>query len=239
MTDRRLFLAALAAGVAGLAASANADIVANWTFDANLPGTWTSTVGTTATSTGPFAAEAGANAATSFASGVHAAAGLFTAPTGNGTAKSYGANTWAIGDYWQFTTSTTGYSGISIQWDQTSSNTGPRDFKLSYSTDGSTFTDLGGTRTVLANASPNTPWSSGSYNAAYTFTAAAPAGLDNQATVYFRLRMTSTASANGSTVAGSGSNRVDSVIISGAVPAPGAMALLGLGGLIAGRRRRS
>jgi MYXO-CTERM domain-containing protein len=57
------------------------------------------------------------------------------------------------------------------------------------------------------------------------------AAADNQSEVIFRFR---------SLVAGAatGSNRIDNVTVSvGAVPAPGAIALLGLAGL-AGRRRR-
>ena len=225
MTDRRLFLAAIAAGVAGLAASANADIIANWTFESSIPAT-----------AGPFAAEVGSGSAL----GAHAGAATYSSPAGNGSAHSFSSNTWAIGDYYQFSTSTVGYSSIAIQWDQTSSNTGPRDFKLSWSTNGTTFTDIGGTLAVLPNATVPGFWNSTTGFAAYTFgPTAGPASLDNQATVYFRLTMASNVSANGSTVQAGGSDRVDNVIITGAVPAPGAMTLLGLGGLIAGRRRRS
>lgn len=228
MTDRRLFLAALAAGVAGLAASANADIIANWTFETSAPAT-----------AGPFAAEAGANAASSFASGVHASATAFSSPTGNGSARSFSANTWAIGDYYQFTTSTVGYSGIAIQWDQTSSNTGPRDFVIQWSIDGSSFTNLGSQYSVLANASPNNVWTAGTPRPEYNIgNFAGPAALDNQATVYFRVRMNTNTSANGGTVAGGGTDRVDNVVISGTIPTPGTMGLMGLAGLVSLRRRR-
>jgi len=43
---------------------------------------------------------------------------------------------------------------------------------------------------------------------------------------------------NLSTVAAGGTNRIDNIIVSGdVVPAPGAIALLGLAGLVARRRR--
>lgn len=224
----RVFLAAIAAGVAGIASTANADILANWTFETSAPAT-----------AGPFAAEAGNNAASSFASGFHAGASTYSSPVGNGSSKSFSSNTWAIGDYYQFTTNTVGYSGIAIQWDQTSSNTGPRDFKLSWSTNGTTFTDIGSTYAVLANVTPNA-WNSTTGFAIYTNgPTSGPAALNNQSTVYFRLTMVTNVSANGTTVAAGGTDRVDNVIITGTVPAPGAMALVGLGGLIAARRRRA
>jgi len=229
MTNRSVFLAAAAAGVAGLAASASADILANWTFQTTPP------VGA-----GPHAADAGLNAGSSFASGLHASgSAVYDNPTGNGSSESYSSNNWAVGDYYQFTTSTTGYENIAIQWDQVSSNTGPRDFDLQYSTDGSSFFNIGSTYAVRANAAP--AWSSGSGSGLDTFgPTAGPGALDGQATVYFRLRLKTTVSANGSTVATTGTNRVDNVIITGdEVPAPGALALVGLGGLFAARRRRA
>lgn len=220
----------LALALASGAAAANAAVLANWTFETSIPLT-----------SGPFAAEAGINAASSNASGFHSSASsAYSNPVGNGSAESFSSNFWSLGDYYQFTTSTLGYNSISIQWDQTSSNTGPRDFNLQYSTDGSTFTNLGGVLTVLANASPNPVWNSTTASALYTFgPIAAPAALDNAATVYFRLAMASTVSANGGTVATGGTDRVDNIIINGTlVPTPGSLALLGLGGLVVGRRRR-
>lgn len=218
---------AIVAG-AGAAATANADVIANWTFEASIPAT-----------AGPFAAEAGANAAGSFALGSHVGAAVYSNPVGNGSVESFSSNTWAIGDYYQFSTSTAGYSGITIGWDQTSSGTGPRDFALQWSTDGVSFSSLS-SYSVLVNGAPNTPWSSVTYNPLFTFApVAAPAGADNQATLYFRLAMATNVSANGSVVAAAGTDRVDNIVISGVIPAPSALALLGLGGLVASRRRRA
>jgi MYXO-CTERM domain-containing protein len=73
-------------------------------------------------------------------------------------------------------------------------------------------------------------WSSTTYNALYTTTTSL-AGAENASSVIVRFR---------SLVAGAstGSNRIDNVFINGnAVPTPGAVALLGLAGLV-GRRRR-
>ena len=152
------------------------------------------------------------------AGGVHASSGTdWTTPTGNGSTDSFSANEWAVGDYYQFSTSTSNYTGIQVSWDQTSSNTGPRDFKLAYSTDGTTFTDFGSPYVVLANGTPNPAWSASTFQPAYNinFNLSAITALDNQANVYFRLIDNSTTSANGGTVAAAGTNRVDNFTVSG------------------------
>ena len=43
---------------------------------------------------------------------------------GNGSPKSMSGNGWAVGDYWQFQSSTLGFSDIGISFDQISSSTG-------------------------------------------------------------------------------------------------------------------
>jgi len=50
--------------------------------------------------------------------------------------------------------------------------------------------------------------------------------------------MNTTTSINGGTVATAGTNRVDNIVISAAVPAPGAIALVGLAVVIGARSRR-
>lgn len=211
--------------VAGLGAVANADILANWTYEVSVP-----------TTAGPFAAEAGVNAATSQSLG--GTGGTYSNPVGNGTVESFSSNGWDVGDYFQFSTSTLGYNGITVQFDQVSSGTGPRDFNLQYSVNGTDFFNIQ-SYSVLANATPNNFWSSGTYFPEHTYTGAGPAAMDNQATVWFRMTQATTVSANGATVAAAGTSRFDSVIINGnVVPAPASVALLGLAGLVGGRRRR-
>src|SRR5260221_7300627 len=70
--------------------SIQAQVITKWTFESTVP-----------TNAGPFSAEIGAG----FASGLHAGAAVYSSPSGNGSTHSYSANTWAIGDYWQFQTS--------------------------------------------------------------------------------------------------------------------------------------
>jgi len=145
-----------------------------------------------------------------------------------------------VGDYYEFNTSTTGFVGVSVSWDQASSNTGPRDFKLAYSTDGATFTDFAD-YSVLANASPNPVWNSTTSSALYSFTQNLPAILDDQANVSFRLIGRNTISANGGVVATGGTARVDNFTVMAApIPEPEtyAMMLAGLGLLVLMARRR-
>lgn len=223
---QKTFIAATLAALA-VASVASGAVVANWTFETSIP-----------TTGGPHAAEAGVNAATSFASGVHAStSAVYSNPVGNGSAESFSSNFWSVGDYYQYSTSTAGYNNITITFDQTSSNTGPRDFNIEVSVNGGAFSSIG-SYAVLANAAPNTPWSSISYNAAYTVSTSV-AGGSNAASLVIRMVNSTNVSANGGVVATAGTSRMDSVIVSGdLIPTPGAVSLVGLGGLVAMRRRR-
>lgn len=205
--------------VAILARGANADVtLANWTFETSVPNT-----------AGPYAAEAGLFAATSFVTGSHASASaVYSNPVGNGSLESFSSNFWAVGDFYQFTTSTLGCSGISIGWNQTRSSTGPSTFDLLWSIDGSNYTLL-----VNDYIVPAASWSSTTPDASSVYApVAGPAGLNNQSTVYFRMVCDLAPGATG------GTNRIDNIVISAAVPAPGAIALLGVAGLLRSRRRR-
>ncbi|MGD0745002.1 MAG: PEP-CTERM sorting domain-containing protein [Verrucomicrobiota bacterium] len=206
---------------------ARADILGDWTFQSSQPAT-----------AGPFGPEIGSGSA----SGFHAGAAVYSSPDGNGSSNSFSSTLWAVGDYYQFKVSTLGYSGITLSFDQTSSNTGPGGYNLAYSTDGVNFFNFT-TYTVLANASPNTPWNATTYNSAYTFNdnLSAISALNNQSTVFFRLVDNSTVSANGGAVGTSGTDRVDNFVVSATrVPEPATTALCGLGGLVCliARRRR-
>jgi hypothetical protein len=211
-----------------MSGAAHATFVAQWTFETSLPAT-----------AGPFTAEVG----TGSASGFHAGASTYSSPAGNGSAHSFSSNTWSVGDYYQFSTSTLGYSGISLSWDQTGSNTGPANFKLAYSTNGTSFTDF------LNYSVINSAWSSGTAVATTSFSSnlATVTPLNNQSAVYFRLIDTSTTAINGATVAPAGTGRVDNFTVNGTgtavVPVPPSAGLLaaGLGmlGFIARRRAAS
>ncbi len=206
-------------------------VIADWTFESSVPST-----------SGPFAPEIGNGSA----SAGHAGAATYSSPAGNGSAHSFSSNTWTTGDYYQFNVDTANFGGITLTWDQTSSSTGPKDFQLEYSTNGTNFTSFTN-YSVLANASPNTPWSSsGTQNAAYTLTEdmSSISALSNQANIELRLVQLDATAANGGAIGTSGTDRLDNVTVSGTaltpVPLPAAVWLLGSGllGSLGIRRRR-
>ena len=229
--NKSILLASVATSFISMTASAA--VIAGWTITTAFP-TGAGNVPTGVTY-GVGAADQGEFVAQTSLTSVHAlAAATYTSPSGNGSQYAFSSNNWSIGDYYQASLSTLGYSDISISWDQCRSSTGPATFELVMSTDGgANFTTLLASYAVLQSGGGGAPgtWSSTTYNSIYSLTQAA-SGADNQASVIFRFRSLSAAGAN------TGSNRIDNVFINSTpVPAPGAIALLGLAGLI-GRRRR-
>ena len=215
----------LAASLALASSAAPAITLTTWTFETSAPLT-----------AGPFNPEVG----TGSASGSHTSGSVvYSSPAGNGSAKSFSSNYWSVGDYYQFSTSTLGWVNLSLSWDQTSSSTGPRDFKLAYSTDGTSFTDFA-SYSVPNNASPNAWSSTGQPVAAARFSQdlSSITALNNQATVWFRLIDNGTTSANGTgTVAPTGTDRVDNFSVAG-LPLPAGVWLMGSGLLALGRLQR-
>ncbi len=197
----------------------HAQTIAQWTFETSVPAT-----------AGPFAAEVGTGSALGF----HTGAAVYSNPVGNGSVESFSSTVWSVGDYWQFQTSTLGFQNIGLSFDQVSSSTGPRDFYLAWSTDGSTFTKFGNDYTVLVNTAPNA-WSSNPANhittTTYSFDLSSVTDLNNAPNVYFRLVDDSTVSAGGGTVATGGTDRIDNFLV--AVPEPTSLSLMGGFGLLA------
>lgn len=201
------------------APSANAEVITQWTFEApNTP----------ADATGAVYPNSIAPAiGTGNAGGTHASAlTAWSTPSGNGSTDSFSSTNWGVGDYYQFATSTTGFSSIAVSFDHASSNTGPRDFQFQYSTDGSAFTTFA-SYFVLANASPNPFWNPTTGSALYglSFDLSSVTALNNQANVFFRLSNSSTVSANGGVVATAGTSRVDNFTVT-AVPEPSSLMLM-------------
>jgi len=223
-------LPALAVACA-FASSAQAALVAGWSMPTAVAA---STTGSNYTY---GAADQGAQTTGSSLSGYHAsAATAWSSPAGNGSTYSLSANTWGVGDYFQVTVDTRGYGDISVSWDQTRSSTGPSAFDLKMSVDGGTsFTTVNtGYSVVQAGlaGTGTTSWSITTPQTGFTTTTIAGSTAAEKASVIFRF-------VNTSTVAAAGTNRIDNILVTGnAVPAPGALALLGVAGLIGARRRR-
>jgi hypothetical protein len=232
---------AVASAVAALATSlAGADVIVGWTIPTAFPtGAGNVPTGFTYLPPGPNGdgvADQGNTAGTELRS-VHAvAAATYTSPAGNGSARSFSSNNWSPGDYYQATFSTAGYTDISLSWDQARSSTGPAEFRVLMSLDGgSSFSELL-SYTVLQSGGGGAPgtWSSTTYNPLYTNILSLGALAADQGQVIIRFQnfesVVSTAS---------GTNRIDDIFVNGTViPAPGALALLGLAGLASRRRRR-
>src|SRR5690242_2119562 len=157
--------------------------LAQWTFETSQPA-----------SSGPFAAENGTFAGTSMASSLHAGANAttYSSPDGAGSDYSYSAKNWSVGDYYQFTTSTLGFENVNVSFEAASTGTGPKNFDLAYSTDGSTFAIVTSFSVLNYSDSSNPSWNSSmsAADAAYygfSFDLSSMASLNNQAGIYLRL----------------------------------------------------
>lgn len=200
-----------------------AAVLSSWSFEApNTPSDVTNN------GTGPDAASDG-GIFSGIVNGLHASADTdWTTPAGNGSVDSYSVNTWAVGDYFQISTSSLGYENLNLSFDATGSGTGPKDFKVQTSSDGVNFADTGFTYEVLINGAPNSAWSAGgSVQAAFNISTLLPASLNNQASIFVRLVQDSTTSINDGTVAAGGTSRIDNVLIEGTaiIPEPSTVAL--------------
>ena len=219
-----------AAGLASIVASAaSADVIAGWSMSTAVA------AATTGSNYTYGAADLGALTSGTSLSGFHtASATTWSSPAGNGGAYSLSSNNWATGDYYQVSMATTGYSDISVSWDQTRSGSGPASFSLTMSTDGgANFTTLLASYTVVQAGfagTGTTAWSSVTNQSGFTTTKIVGISAANQGNVLFRFSSLATTSA-------AGTNRVDNISVTGTIPAPGAAALIGLAGLVARRRR--
>ena len=203
--------AALATGLLILAGIFESQAsLAQWTFEASQPDA------DNTSAVGPFLAEGGIFASSSMASGYHSDSRTdYSHPMGAGSEYSFSANYWSSGDYYQFTTSTLGYTDVNVTFKAASSSTGPQNFDLAYSTDGANFF-VSSSYSVRAYGSPN--WSA-TLSAvsqalfAFSFDLSSIAELDDQPIIYLRLIDHDAAAAGGGTVASTGASRVDDFTI--------------------------
>ncbi|MBL8874312.1 MAG: hypothetical protein JNM86_00775 [Phycisphaerae bacterium] len=231
---------AITAGAA-ICASANADVITYWNFNNSTPnstagqlGVLTGTgasFGSGTVSVGPGLAfnsnSAGtANGAVGTFSGTILSAMPADVGTNPGGALAIQGNLGGSGTvtnngkYIQFSTSTVGYTGISFLFDTRGTGTGFSNNQVSWSTDGVNFTNVGAAY-------------SGTPTSFFTITRALGVAADGASSLTVRITF------DGAT-GGGGNNRIDNVQFLGtAIPAPGSVALVGLAGLVAGRRRRN
>ncbi|MEI6074782.1 MAG: Ig-like domain-containing protein [Verrucomicrobiota bacterium] len=210
----QFWLPLVAAGLtlAGYQAAAQTTI-AQWTFEA-LPSTLSYTPGS-GVSTTNYIADGGTQAGVAALTGRHTAspafgAGTFSSPAGVGSSRALSMAGWTNnpGDYYQVLVNTTGFTNINLTFNQYSSGTGPKDFKVMYSTNGSTFTQ------IATYTSGNAAWVTNTVDFSSVTT------LANAPAVYIRLVDNSTTSAAGGTVGSGGTSRIDNVIVAGTIAGP-------------------
>ncbi|MEK6925799.1 MAG: putative S-layer protein [Nanoarchaeota archaeon] len=124
-------------------------------------------------------------------------------PAGNAPslANSVSSNNWNTNDNFEIKLRTTGYEDIILKFDDQASDTGTKEFKIQYSSDGTNFVDLPGS---IRNTS-----SSFTLNPMHTFSFLSITSIDNNANTI--IRIISTADANSS----AGTWRIDNLRIEG------------------------
>ena len=131
--------------------------------------------------------------------------------------------------------STTGFTNLNFSFDLNRSSTGPATWEVVMSLDGgANFAALIPSLSLTA-----VTWSATTYNPASTFSVGLGRSAIDAGSVIVRVRaLVDSVNSSGVFQAG-GTARIDNVMVYGdVIPAPGAVALLGLAGLAARRRRR-
>lgn len=129
--------------------------------------------------------------------------------TANGaTTKCARANNWRQGSgskYWTVNFTTSGYQNIKFWSKQSASgNTGPRNFKVQYSLNGSTWTDVSGATVTCA-----TNWTTGVLEGI-----SLPEACNNQNTVYLRWLMSSNSAISGQ-LSNNTYSYIDDIVVKG------------------------
>jgi hypothetical protein len=194
-------------------AMAQAGTLVQFTFESSSPagsraaGVWITNI----------PAELGAGTASAW----HQSACIYSSPAGNNSHRSFSATNWTVGDFWQFTCSSIGASNLSVGFDQVSSGTGPANFQLQYSTNGSAYFNFGAPYTVQRNGGlidGSTPFWSGLVfhpSTRYFMDLSSVTALNNQTTIWFRLMDMSPTSTSGGIVGSNGTARVDNFEVVG------------------------
>lgn len=108
--------------------------------------------------------------------------------------------------YWLIQFTTTGYESLTLSSRQYGSNTGPRDFKVQFSLNGTTWTNVPNAAIIVGYN-----WGSG-----YLHETVLPEETNHQKLVYIRWLKTSDTSVGGDSSLGTtGSNRIDDIVVYG------------------------
>ncbi|MEC0228267.1 S-layer homology domain-containing protein [Paenibacillus alba] len=126
---------------------------------------------------------------------------VVAAPDKAASALNWSANS----SYWEAPFVTTGYTGIQLSSKQGSSGTGPKDFKVQYSLDHSSWTDVPNGVVTTAN----------DFKSGVLSNLSLPSEVDNQSIVYVRWVVNSGVSVNGGAIASGGSSKIDDIVITG------------------------
>ncbi len=120
---------------------------------------------------------------------------------------------WTSGsEYWQIEFSTVGYKNLTITAKGRSSNTGPRDFELQYSVNGSDFLPVADSAYSFVGTT---------INFIKTNPIILPSAINDKANVRIRFINTSTISVNGGTTAATGPSNINNIIIKGTTTSGG------------------
>jgi len=219
--------------VVAISSSASAAVVTQWTFNtSNAALTLTPYIGTGTASYVGGTAPNGTGIAggwdvdtTAVAPVVNNRWSMLTFPTASAASGTAGA---------QFAVSTAGYQNVVITFGLRNSNTSSKYAQLQYSTNGTNFADFGnvieGTGDLFTNVSRDlSALTSTNNNSTFAFRVVSVFAPGTSA--YAAAKSTSAYSTGGT-------YGFDLVTVNGtAIPSPGAVALIGLAGLVARRRR--
>ncbi len=212
--------AALAAGMAG---SANADLIAHWNFN----GLSIATASAPGVGGVPTAINSDSGTATLSLSGWTGTVDDFAGSTINAVGTDPAEESLSLvsnagnGSFIQISFSTAGYKDLAVSFATRGTSTGFSAGQWSYSNDGVAFTNFGA----------STATTSGTFALA---SVVAPNALNNDSTAFLRYTLSGATST-------SGNNRIDNLQLNAnLIPEPASLALLGVGlVMIASRRRQA
>lgn len=159
---------------------------------------------------GVFSATGGTYAAVSTMRDVGTNVAQYTFEPGENSVRNQGWNNGVGSKYWLAAISTKGFQNLTLSSQQTSSSTGPRNFKVQISTDQQSWSDIPNGSLVLAQNNFNC-----SNNACKLVDVPLPNQANDKDLLYIRWVVNSNTSVSGGTVSGSGSSRIKDVKVIG------------------------